>query len=107
MIESTIFPLWIQLVAANICTSITTDASMKQFNSMKRGLPYNNPSTWIQNFKGSKVSWAYNWDSATDSAFPAEFEFIPMLWGNGSDHTAQVISSSILLNWLIEFQANF
>lgn len=32
----------------------------------KRGLPFNNPSTYIQKWNGggSQVNWAYNWDSA-------------------------------------------
>ncbi|CZR68368.1 uncharacterized protein PAC_18267 [Phialocephala subalpina] len=36
---------------------------------------------------GSQVSWAYNWASDMDPAFPSSLEFVPMSWGNGADHT--------------------
>lgn len=60
-------------------------------NFLKRGLPFNNPPKYIQNWNGpgSQVNWAYNWDSYMDPAFPQYMEFIPMLWGTGSDHTNQ------------------
>ncbi|KAH7351312.1 glycosyl hydrolase catalytic core-domain-containing protein [Rhexocercosporidium sp. MPI-PUGE-AT-0058] len=59
-------------------------------STLKRGLPFNNPSKYIQTFKGagSKISWAYNWDSYMDPGFPKNMEFVPMLWGDGADHTA-------------------
>ncbi len=59
---------------------------------LKRGLPFNNPSKYIQTFKGagSKISWAYNWDSYMDPGFPKNVEFVPMLWGDGADHTTNV-----------------
>ena len=85
------FALEIHFVAANNCFKSTASGVLaKQSTVTKRGLPYNDPTTWIQSFKGSQISWAYNWDSATDSAFPADFEFVPMLWGDSADHTAQV-----------------
>ncbi|KAK2625940.1 hypothetical protein QTJ16_005252 [Diplocarpon rosae] len=58
-------------------------------SQLKRGLPFNNPSTYIQNFKGtsSKISWAYNWDSYMDPGFPENIEFVPMLWGDSADLT--------------------
>lgn len=52
----------------------------------KRGLAYNN-ATLASLFAGkSQVSWAYNWDS-TSSLLPIAFEYVPMLWGIGVDHT--------------------
>lgn len=53
----------------------------------KRGLAYNNADL-TSSFTGadSKVSWAYNWGSSTPS-IPSSFEYVPMLWGTGSDHS--------------------
>jgi len=61
-------------------------------SKLKRGLPFNNPSKYIQTFKGagSKIAWAYNWDSYMDPGFPKNVEFVPMLWGDGADHTTNV-----------------
>lgn len=61
-------------------------------SKLKRGLPFNNPPKYIQNFKGanSKVSWAYSWDSYMDPAFPKNVEYVPMLWGDGPEHTTNV-----------------
>lgn len=56
----------------------------------KRGLAFNNPSQWIQNWQGGQVNWAYNWDSYMDDTFPEYLEFIPMLWGTGDDHVSNV-----------------
>ncbi|KAF8860537.1 hypothetical protein BDZ45DRAFT_568941, partial [Acephala macrosclerotiorum] len=55
----------------------------------KRGILYNSPATNIQHFNatGSKVTWAYNWDSLMDVNFPSYLDFVPMLWGNASVHT--------------------
>ncbi|KAL1884334.1 hypothetical protein VTK73DRAFT_28 [Phialemonium thermophilum] len=53
---------------------------------LKRGLAYNDPSLlsgFVQS--GSKVSWAYNWGQTRD--FQIDVEFVPMLWGPGSDHS--------------------
>ncbi|CZT41761.1 uncharacterized protein RSE6_01543 [Rhynchosporium secalis] len=58
-------------------------------NTCKRGLAFNNPSKYIQTFKGhgSKVEWGYNWESYMDAGFPKNIEYVPMLWGDGADHT--------------------
>ncbi|KFY03441.1 hypothetical protein V490_00187, partial [Pseudogymnoascus sp. VKM F-3557] len=54
----------------------------------KRGIAYNNADL-VSSFTGadSKVSWAYNWGSHTPS-IPSNFEYVPMLWGTGSDYSA-------------------
>ncbi|KAF8864320.1 hypothetical protein BDZ45DRAFT_575471, partial [Acephala macrosclerotiorum] len=56
-------------------------------SSKKRGLAFNDASI-LSNFvsSSSQVSWAYNWGSTT-STLPTGLEFIPMLWGLGSDDT--------------------
>ncbi|KAI9047133.1 hypothetical protein LZ554_008587 [Drepanopeziza brunnea f. sp. 'monogermtubi'] len=63
----------------------------------KRGLIFNNPSTYVQHFHNdpnSAVSWAYNWDSTTDDAFPHNnLQFMPMLWSDAPDHTANASPS--------------
>ncbi|CZS92420.1 uncharacterized protein RAG0_02894 [Rhynchosporium agropyri] len=87
-IKSICSTLGVHFVAATTFPTTTTSAiSVEQSSFMKRGLPYNDPSTWFQSFKDSKGSWAYNWDSATESTFPDELEFIAMLWGNSPHHT--------------------
>ncbi|RDL30105.1 uncharacterized protein BP5553_10383 [Venustampulla echinocandica] len=52
----------------------------------KRGVPFNDPPTWIQCWGGSKVSWAHNWGSRMPDGFPGNLEFIPMLWGLDGAH---------------------
>ncbi|KAG9230283.1 glycosyl hydrolase catalytic core-domain-containing protein [Amylocarpus encephaloides] len=55
----------------------------------KRGLPFNNPTQWIQSYSGpgSEVNWAYNWDSAVPDNMPRNLQFVPMLWGGQPGHT--------------------
>lgn len=69
-------------------------------STLKRGLPFNNPSKYIQTFKGagSKISWAYNWDSYMDPGFPKNVEFVPMLWGDAADHTTNVRKYHLSVN---------
>jgi hypothetical protein len=58
----------------------------------KRGLAANDDIP-IQNFGGSyqghpsQINWQYNWDSTTKQK-QSWAEFVPMLWGLGSDHTS-------------------
>ncbi|KAH8656588.1 glycosyl hydrolase catalytic core-domain-containing protein [Tricladium varicosporioides] len=50
-----------------------------------RGLPFGNSTKFIQHWhdkENSRVSWAYNWASIASRDFPADLEFIPMLWGS-------------------------
>ena len=69
---------------------------LKAYNpaAPKRGLPYAK-AQYLQNFHGTgcQVSWAYNWASDMDPAFPSSLEFVPMLWGNGAGHTNSVSES--------------
>ncbi len=66
----------------SLLLSLTTLAS-------ERGLAFNDPNM-IRNFDGAgtQATWGYNWDSAMPSTFPGYLEFVPMLWGDGSDHTS-------------------
>ena len=48
----------------------------------KRGLAYINPPDTIQDFQTSAanvsfITWAYDWGSAMDPAFPAYLEYVP------------------------------
>jgi putative glycosyl hydrolase len=56
-------------------------------NAQKRGLVYNDGVN-INGFTapGSKIGWLYNWDSATSTNYPQNWEYIPMLWGLQTDH---------------------
>ncbi|KAE8449253.1 hypothetical protein EG329_008420 [Mollisiaceae sp. DMI_Dod_QoI] len=55
-------------------------------SSKKRGLAFNDASI-LSGFlsSSSQVSWAYNWGSTASGL--SGLEYIPMLWGLGSDHT--------------------
>jgi len=60
----------------------------------KRGLAYNNADLVSALIQGSTtVSWAYNWGSSS-ALIPSELEYVPMLWGLGSDHTANWVSAA-------------
>lgn len=61
-------------------------------SAYKRGLCFNDGfdlSGFGPNFfaKG-EITWTYNWDSSTSNNNNYG-EFVPMLWGPGSDHTSQ------------------
>ncbi|QSZ30313.1 hypothetical protein DSL72_004835 [Monilinia vaccinii-corymbosi] len=60
----------------------------------KRGVPFNNVAL-IQKFNGdgTKVIWAWNWDSVMPSGFPSAMEFVPCLWSDASDHTANWVNN--------------
>ena len=45
----------------------------------KRGVGFNDAS-YVNDFKGSKVSWAYNWGFDADSTLDSDFTYIPLLW---------------------------
>jgi len=78
------------LSITSVLSNPITPTSRSTTNSGKRGLAYSNPPTLIKYFNkhGSKVTWAYDWDSHLDPNFPSYLEFVPMLWGNDSGHTA-------------------
>jgi len=54
----------------------------------KRGLPYNKgPLTKLFQVPGSKISWMYNWGSATPPA--ADYKYVPMLHRDSQEHTSK------------------
>jgi len=55
--------------------------------AQKRGLVYNDGIN-INGFTapGSKITWLYNWDSATTTPYPQHWNYVPMLWGLQQDH---------------------
>jgi len=55
-------------------------------SSSKRGVAYNSANL-ANLFSGTKVNWAYNWDSST-SGLDSGLEYVPMLWGSSADHTS-------------------
>lgn len=76
-------------VASSAATSTTTAASSSSGN--KRGAAYNTASLISPLLgDGTKLSWAYNWGSSSDglSDVSSSLEYVPMLWGTGSDHTS-------------------
>ena len=64
--------------AAAAVASIVTSSSS---SSSKRGAAYND-ATLVPHLlgSGSKIGWAYNWGSSSDS-LTSDLEFVPMLWG--------------------------
>ena len=54
----------------------------------KRGLVYNTAAL-TQRFESAPISWAYNWDSQPGGDIPANFNFVPMMWGPLPVHTGR------------------
>lgn len=76
-------------VASSAAATTTTAASSNSSN--KRGAAYNTASLISPLLgDGTKLSWAYNWGSSSDglSDVSSSLEYVPMLWGTGSDHTS-------------------
>lgn len=62
----------------------------------KRGLSYNDASLTTCFESSKQISWAYNWGSSS-SGLSDNFEYIPMLWGLGSDRTSSWIDTATSL----------
>lgn len=71
--------------AATVSTSSTSSVGGK------RGVAYNSPSL-AKLFIG-KSQWAYNWGSA-NGGLASGVEFLPMLWGAGSEKTANWVKDA-------------
>ena len=52
----------------------------------KRGVAYNTASLAALFTSSPEVGWAYNWGSSS-SGLTSDLEFVPLLWGTGSDFT--------------------
>ncbi|KAL5346677.1 hypothetical protein ACLOAV_008384 [Pseudogymnoascus australis] len=84
-------------VEARTSTISTQPLATATSRTAKRGLAYNNAMLASLFTDKSQVSWAYNWDS-TSSLLPIAFEYVPMLWGIGVDHTERwdsAVSSAV------------
>lgn len=76
-------------VASSAAAATTAASSSSSGN--KRGAAYNTASLISPLLgDGTKLSWAYNWGSSSDglSDISSSLEYVPMLWGTGSDHTS-------------------
>ncbi|KAI9737415.1 MAG: hypothetical protein M1834_009569 [Cirrosporium novae-zelandiae] len=62
-------------------------ATLEKRSSGKRGLAYNDVSLLSGFESSSYISWAYNWDSTTDTLPDSAWEYVPMLWGTAATHT--------------------
>lgn len=96
------FHLFLYLVLALLTTAIPlTNISTTAFDppppmiaepSRRRGIAYNNPDFvryfYVQN---AQVGWIYNWYSTTHDTNTPAWEYVPMLWGDREEMTA---------NWL-------
>ncbi|KAH6665724.1 glycosyl hydrolase catalytic core-domain-containing protein [Halenospora varia] len=61
------------------------ESSSNPSGKHNRGLPFGNSTKFIKHWhdkEDSQISWAYNWASIASEDFPADLEFIPMLWGS-------------------------
>lgn len=67
-------------ISTSTTKTSTSAAAPTSTLAYKRGVPYNSV-TYANLFQGTKVDWAYNWDSKT-SGLAAGIEYVPMLWGN-------------------------
>lgn len=80
--------------AATQSVSVTVNQGSASPAGGKRGLAYNNANLVSAIIHGSTaVSWAYNWGSWSAS-IPSQLEYVPMLWGLGSDHTGSWVSAA-------------
>jgi len=52
----------------------------------KRGVAYNTASLAALFTSSPEVGWAYNWGSSS-SGLTSDLEYVPLLWGTGSDFT--------------------
>lgn len=79
-------------------TSTIESRSLPPFDQYggRRGLAFNNGDL-IQQFCGSQVSWAYNWDSRMPDNFPTCLKYVPMLWGQDAYHLDNVCTPSRLV----------
>lgn len=76
---------------ASSAAASTTAAASSSSSGNKRGAAYNTASLISPLLgDGTKLSWAYNWGSSSDglSDVSSDLEYVPMLWGTGSDHTS-------------------
>lgn len=80
--------------ATTASVSVSTGSSS---SSNKRGAAYNTASLISPLLgDGTKLSWAYNWGSTSDNLadVSSSLEYVPMLWGTGSDHTSSWVSNA-------------
>lgn len=73
-------------------TSLSSAAAPSSTNgavttTLKRGLGFNDIGATTP--FGSKVGWAYNWDSQHQGKLVDGVEFVPMLWSDNNDHVPQ------------------
>lgn len=85
-------------VASSAAAATTAAAATGSSSSgNKRGAAYNTASLIAPLIgDGTKLSWAYNWGSSSDglSDVSSSLEYVPMLWGTGSDHTSSWSSNA-------------
>jgi len=62
-------------------------SAVSSAKSGKRGLAYNSASLCTAFLGSSKVTWAYNWASAS-YGLSSTLEYVPLLWGLESDKTS-------------------
>ncbi|KAG9697099.1 glycoside hydrolase family 128 protein, partial [Aureobasidium melanogenum] len=67
-------------------SSTSSSAAPQSTGNGKRGLAYNTASLLTCFENNEQVTWAYNWDSASDGLTSA-FNYVPLLWGLTNGHT--------------------
>ncbi len=76
----------------------------------KRGLPFNNPSTYIKHWNGpgSQITWSYNWDYQIPGDFPGDYlAYVPMLHDPNRRLRGQFgVSFFLFLVFPVEFTIN-
>lgn len=85
------------VASSSAAPTTTTASSGSSGSSNKRGAAYNTASLISPLLgDGTKLSWAYNWGSSSDglSDVSSSLEYVPMLWGTGSDHTSYWASNA-------------
>ncbi|KAJ8110474.1 hypothetical protein OPT61_g6693 [Boeremia exigua] len=80
----------LKLSSAHTIPKIVGRAPRETAGSSRRGVAYNDVK-FVKYFDlpGSRVTWAYNWDSRANGDFNTWYEFVPMLHSNRPDHTGK------------------
>ncbi|PYI13423.1 hypothetical protein BO86DRAFT_411846 [Aspergillus japonicus CBS 114.51] len=62
--------------------------SLQKRSTGKRGAAYNDATlvSTLTTDEAGTVSWSYNWGSSMGGDMPSNVEYVPMLWGSGSDY---------------------
>ncbi|KAH0042874.1 hypothetical protein KCU82_g7874, partial [Aureobasidium melanogenum] len=74
------------VIVSSSSAQASSTSAPRSTGSGKRGLAYNTASLLTCFENNEQVTWAYNWDSASDG-LSSSFTYVPQLWGTTNGHT--------------------